>query len=86
VGVIAAKWFVAAAAALTEENLPEHYLRLMTAEATAALVVFTRDGDNVKLALTGSYRATALQGADQVAAQQQGSGQPSLPAPCCVLN
>jgi hypothetical protein len=86
VGVIAAKWFVAAAAALIEENLPQHHLRLLTAEATAALVVFTRDGDNVKLALTGSYSATALQGADQLAAQQPGSRQPSLPAQCCVLN
>jgi hypothetical protein len=86
VGVIAAKWFVAAAAALTEENLPQHYLRLSTAEATAALVVFTRDGDNVKLALTGSYSATALQGADPSVAQHPESRQPSLPAQCCVLN
>jgi hypothetical protein len=86
VAVTAAKWFVAAAADLIEENLPQHYLRLLTAESTAALVVFTRDGDNVKLALTGSYSATALQGADPLAAQQQGSRQRRLPAQCCALN
>jgi hypothetical protein len=84
VGAIAAKWFVAAAAALIEENQPQHYLRLLTAESTAALVVTTRDGDNVKLTLVGSYSATALQGADQLAAQQP--RQPNLPAKCCVLN
>jgi hypothetical protein len=93
VGGKAAKWFVNAAEALTEGNLPLHERWLHAAEATAALVTTTECDDYVKPALGRHYTDAAPQRAEQLALQagtlQASAGseeQRERAEQCCVMH